>query len=75
MKRRAVPKSEQDMKRRFPISDRVPGWFFRLEEVSAGAYLAEGADLCGRQASRTGADPEAVLEACMADARTLESLK
>jgi hypothetical protein len=28
-----------------PIADRIPNWFFRVDERSAGAWQAEGIDL------------------------------
>ena len=55
----------------FPVSDRVKGWYFRVHEVSAGAYHAEGTDLWGRRVSHTGGDPDTVLENCVSDAKSI----
>jgi hypothetical protein len=60
--------SEEAVRCQFPVTSRVPGWFFRVNEVSAGVYRVEGTDLWGRQVSRTGTDPDELLEACAVDA-------
>jgi hypothetical protein len=73
MKREISPKSESEIRRSYPINDRLPGWFFRVREVSAGAYLAEGTDRYGRLVSRTGANPDDLLEQCVADASSIEA--
>jgi hypothetical protein len=31
--------------REYPLADLVEGWYFKVEEMSAGAYRAEGTDL------------------------------
>jgi hypothetical protein len=68
MKRRVLPSDEKRLRRTYPIDDRVAGWFFRVDEVSAGVYVAEGVDLYGRTVSRTGYDPDRLLDECVADA-------
>lgn len=68
MKRPISPGNERKLRRTHPIQDRVAGWFFRVDEISAGVYLAEGRDLYGRMVSRTGVDPDQLLEQCVADA-------
>ena len=73
MKRKISAKSEAEILREFPISDRLSGWYFRVREVSAGAYLAEGSDLYGRRVSHTGSDPDELVERCVADARSIQS--
>jgi hypothetical protein len=40
-------------------------------EVSPGAYLVEGTDLWGRTVSRTGGDPDSLLDECAADAKQI----
>ena len=45
----------------YSITDRLPGWSFRVTEVSAGAYRAEGVDAHGRRVSADGTDPNASL--------------
>ncbi len=57
--------SERRIRRDFPLDDLVPGWFFRVDEVSAGVYLAEGIDL-------QGLDAEALLRACVLYAQGLQ---
>src|SRR5688572_24376536 len=56
------------IRKKYPIDDRFPDWFFRVTEVSAGVYLAEGTDRAGRTVSDTGADPDQLLERCVSDA-------
>jgi hypothetical protein len=56
----------------FPIAGIVEGWFFRVGEVSAGAYLAEGIDAWGRRVSCSGSDPDALLAQCVKDAREIK---
>ena len=74
MKRPLSPGDERKLRRTHPIDDRVAGWFFRVTEVSAGVYVAEGLDLYGRKVSRTGADPDQILEQCVADASSIAAL-
>ena len=62
---------EREVLRRFPINDRVPGWFFRVDEISAGAYEAAGTDLWGRQVSCHRDDPDVALAKCVADATAI----
>lgn len=60
----------------FPLADLLDGWFFRVTETSAGAYLAEGSDVWGRLVSRRGSDPDAILAECVRDAAAIaESLR
>lgn len=55
----------------FPLRDLLPGWFFRVQEHSQGAYLAEGTDLWGRMVSHQGVDPDDLVRRCVASARSL----
>ncbi len=71
MKGSVRQRSEADTLREFPISNRTVGWYFRIEEVSAGVYRVEGTDLWNRRVSRTGTDPERLLSDCAADAATV----
>jgi hypothetical protein len=36
--------SEEEILEDFPIRGKMPGWFFRMEEVSNGAWIVEGSD-------------------------------
>lgn len=65
--------STAELTEQYPITDRVPNWYFRVVEVSNNAWQAEGSDLWGRKVSRSGGDPDALLEACIADARSIAS--
>jgi hypothetical protein len=55
--------------REYPLAGLVEGWYFRVEEVSAGSYRAEGTDLWGRRVSHSGADPDEALAKCTEYAR------
>jgi hypothetical protein len=55
----------------FPITGLVDGWFFKQHEVSNGAYLVEGTDLWGRKVSRSGGDPDTLLNECASDAKLI----
>jgi hypothetical protein len=48
----------------YPLADLVEGWYFKVEEISAGAYHAEGTDLWGRRVSCSGTDPDEALAIC-----------
>ena len=49
----------------------IPGWRFTVQERSAGVYEVEGLDSDDRRVYRQGADPDAILEAAVADARAI----
>lgn len=64
--------SDEEMRRSYPISSRVPGWYFRTTEKSTGSYLVEGSDVWGRTVSRQGADPDQLLAECIVFANSIE---
>jgi hypothetical protein len=49
----------------FPLTGLLPGWYFRVREVSAGQFVAEGTDLWGRKVSHQGGDSQATLKQCV----------
>lgn len=69
--RKVRGKSTDELIEEYPIADRLPNWFFRVVEVSNNAWQAEGSDRWGRKVSRTGGDPDSLLEACIEDARNI----
>ena len=69
MRQEVQQTSAAKVAREYPLADLVEGWYFRVEEVSAGAYQAEGTDLWGRQVSHSGTDPEGALAKCTEYAR------
>jgi hypothetical protein len=71
MKRAVKKRSKAELVRDYPIQCVLPGWFFRLEETSAGVYRAEGVDEWGRSVSRAGTEPERLLRQCEDDARAI----
>ena len=58
MRAKVTRKTEEELLSDYPIRSRVPGWFLREEEISAGAWKVEGTDAWGRKVSATGSDPE-----------------
>lgn len=58
-----------ELAKAFPIADRLAGWFFRIDERSAGVYEVEGVDLRRRTVRSRGTDPDRVLNECVAMAR------
>lgn len=53
----------------YPIKIEDSGWYFRITEMSAGVWLAEGIDLWGRKASAECDDPRLLTESLAAEAR------
>jgi hypothetical protein len=53
----------------FPLTGLVEGWYFKVEEMSAGVYSAAGTDLWGRRVSCTSTDPDEALAKCEEYAR------
>jgi len=49
------------MKRTFPD---LVDWSFEIDEVSAGVYRVDATDERGRRVSRTGIDPEELIDEC-----------
>lgn len=72
MKRAVVKLDASVVAQQFPLQGLLPGWFFRVREVSPGAYVAEGTDLWGRLVSHQGTEPEQLVQLCVASARGLE---
>ena len=63
--------SKIELQRDYPIQRGLPGWFFRVEETSAGVYRAEGANESGHSVSRSGTNQDTPLSECEADARAI----
>lgn len=70
-KREVERLSKAEIRRQFPLSAQLDGWFFRVQEESVGHYHAEGTDLWGRTVSRHGSDPDEALSECVQDARSI----
>ena len=68
MKSQAERLNPEEIIKKFPIAHLVEGWYFRVEEMSAGAYRVEGTDLYGRRVGGSGHDPDEVLSKCKASA-------
>ena len=65
MSARIEKKTDEEMRESYPIADRLPGWYFRVTEISNGAWRVEGSDAWGRTVSRQGVDPEQLLAECV----------
>ena len=74
MKKAIKKKSDEEMRREYPIADRLPGWYFRAEETSNNSWLVEGGDVWGRTVSRQGDNPDELLAACIEYARSMRQL-
>lgn len=71
---RVTALSRQELIREYPIEGLADGWYFKIEERSAGNYLVEGKDIWGRIISRQGMeDPEQTLQECVRDANQLRA--
>jgi hypothetical protein len=68
-KRSIQPCSPEEMRTVYPIQGQVDGWYFRRAETSNGAWFVEGSDAWGRRVSRSGSDPDVLLNECICDAR------
>jgi hypothetical protein len=65
-KTRITPASHEQLVREYPITDRVPGWYFRVCEKSPSVYDVEGRDIYGRAVSRLSViDEERALQECI----------
>jgi hypothetical protein len=62
-----------EVRRKFPIADRVLSWFFSCNEQSNNVYKGEGTDLWGRRVSSVGTNYERVLKECADQAETINA--
>jgi hypothetical protein len=69
MKRAIRAFDKIQLRRNYPLADLVDDRFFRCKEISPGGWQVEGTDVWGRTVSATGADPERIIEQCVADAK------
>jgi len=53
------------MTRTFP---ELEGWQFEIDEVSAGVYRVDAKDSRGRRLTKTGTDPEQIIDECRQEA-------
>ena len=61
----------RDLAKDYPIADRLSGWIFRVTEVSASAYRAEGIDASGRRVAADNSDADVAVELCVAMAKSI----
>lgn len=55
------------------IFPEVPGWEFKVDEVSAGVYKVVGIDKAGHTVSSIGTDLEELIEQCKKGALAIKS--
>lgn len=60
------------MKRSFPD---LPEWSFDIDEISAGVYQIIATDRGGHRISKTGIDPDGLIDECKREARSMNSGK
>ena len=61
------------LRQTYLIDDRLPDWFFRIDEVANNAYRAEGTDLWGRTAGTVDRNDERALDRCVEEARAIRA--
>jgi hypothetical protein len=71
MKQQVECKNPQEVASAFPLTSLLAGWYFRVREVSAGQFIAEGIDLWGRKVSHQGGDSQVALNQCVSSARSV----
>ncbi len=71
MKQLVNPKSTEELLAGYPRGELLPGWYFRVEEVSAGHYHAEASDRWAHKVSLHGSNPDLLLTQCVESARVL----
>lgn len=71
MKKTITRKSDEEMRRDYPIADRLPDWYFRSTEVASNSWRVEGCDVWGRKVTRDGNDPHELLAECIEYAMSL----
>ena len=59
-----LPMNATEVSQEYPISNLVDGWYFRVQEVSANVYKAQGTDLWNRQVSYVSTNPDEALAKC-----------
>ena len=67
----------EKLRNQYPISGKLEGWFFRIEESSAGVYKCEGKNIHGMEVSKQGIDDnegalDNLLSQCIEDAKSLQ---
>ncbi|MDH3747712.1 MAG: hypothetical protein OER97_05855 [Gammaproteobacteria bacterium] len=65
-------KPDEELLKTYPIRGKTTGWFFRLEETSAGAWSIYGTDPWGRTISLSGTDQDDLLMRAEADAQRIK---
>ncbi|MFZ5841260.1 MAG: hypothetical protein ACOY3E_00040 [Pseudomonadota bacterium] len=64
---------ESEIKKSYPLSGLVDGWYFKLNEQSAGVYTVEGSDLWGRKVSHTGTNEKELFSMAIKSAQAIKN--
>lgn len=72
MKKQIAEKSEQQLKREYPIEGGTPGWFYSVNEISNGYWRITGSDKWGRKISIDGTDPDQLLDEAETEAAKID---
>lgn len=74
MKKYIHKKSEEEIRKTFPIKSKTSGWYFRVKEISYNAWEVEGSDQWSRIVYRQGSDPEELKAQCELEAEKINSM-
>ena len=72
-RREILARTPEELRKDYPIGGKLPNWYFRARETSNKAWTVEGCDIWGRKVSRSGGDPDELIEVCVNDARAIVS--
>ena len=64
MKKEIEQLNVEKVLKNYPIIDLVENWYFRVEEISQGHYIAEGTDLFNRRVFYSSGDDNEALSKC-----------
>lgn len=71
MKSKIRQLDEKDIIRRYPITGKLDGWYFRSSETSPNTYSVEGTDSWGHKVSIMGEDPDTLFKRCIEEAKRI----
>ena len=71
MKKEIEKIPESEILKKYPISNKLDGWYFSLTEVSNNVWEVKGSDLWGRKVQNSGIDPELILREAVKSAKEL----
>ena len=66
---RAKSLTESELKRQYPVSRGVDGWYFRVTRLGTENYIVEARDVAGRELMQKGTSQEHLLVELAAQAK------